>query len=144
MNTTIEVRLKNAIKKYGNDFARIAKNLRVTRGVVRDFYENKKLKSSLPNKISKPKVKVKTLTDFRSSHDFVGMLKDGIAKYLSDGYVTENELKTLLSEKIPVRFWRETADNDIFEKNKLRYQGKILWSNPNNIQQMKKIIGIIV
>jgi len=86
------------------------------------------------------KVKTRTLSEFRSHHDYALKLKRTLAD-LGEGYVTEHELKA--ASGIPNHVWRRYADLPEFQDNKLRLREVTYWAKPRVIQEMKEIVGPI-
>lgn len=141
---TEEKRIKEAAKRLGNDVARIAHNLGIQRHVIRRVLG---VETDLParpdsSKPRKPKVKIRSLAEFAASHDYTAILRAGISTHLAEGYITDSELRNIMAEQIPTRFWRETADSDEFDANRFRHEGKMLWSTAANIRAMKRAVGL--
>jgi hypothetical protein len=138
-------RIIDAGKRLNNDIPRIAKNLALPQGQIRAVLgidaPARAAAAPKPSK-SKPKIRVRSLAEFESAHDYPAILREAIKTHLSDGYLTESELRSLLTEKVPARFWRETADADEFDNCHFRHGEKTLWSAPNNIRAMKRAIGL--
>ena len=84
------------------------------------------------------KVKTRSLSEFRTAHDYALKLKRTIAD-LGEGYVTEHELKA--ASGIPNHVWRRYADLPEFQDNKLRLREVTYWAKPRVIQEMKEIVG---
>lgn len=141
---TDEKKIKEAAKRLGNDVARISHNIGISRHVIRKVLG---IETNLPvrpesSKPRKPKVKIRSLAEFAASHDYTTILRAGIAAHLVEGYITDSELRNIMAEQIPTRFWRETADSDEFDANRFRHEGKVLWSTAANIKAMKRAVGL--
>jgi hypothetical protein len=95
-----------------------------------------------PSPTSAPpsKVKTRTLSEFRSAHDYALKLKRTLAD-LGEGYVTEHELKA--ASGIPNHVWRRYADLPEFQDSKLKLRDVTYWARPRVIEQMKEIVGPI-
>lgn len=85
-----------------------------------------------------PKIKTRTLAEFRSQHDYALKLKRAIAD-LGAGYVTEHEMKSAAG--IPNHVWRRYADLPEFQHNKLKLREVTYWATPRVIEEMKEIVG---
>lgn len=85
-------------------------------------------------------IKTRTLSEFRSHHDYALKLKRTITD-LTDGYLTEHELK--IAAGIPNHLWRRYADLPDFQENKLKLRDVTYWARPRVIAEMKQIIGAI-
>jgi hypothetical protein len=97
-------------------------------------------KASIPAPLTASKVKTRTLSEFRSAHDYALKLKRTIAD-LGEGYVTEHELKA--ASGIPNHVWRRYADLPEFQDSKLKLRDVTYWARPRVIEQMKEIVGPI-
>jgi hypothetical protein len=86
------------------------------------------------------KIKTRTLTEFRSQHDYALKLKRTIAD-LGEGYLTEHEIK--IASGIPNHVWRRYADLPEFQDSKLKLRDVTYWAKPRVIQEMKDIVGPI-
>lgn len=84
------------------------------------------------------KVKTRTLSEFRSQHDYALKLKRAIAD-LGEGYLTEHEMKA--ASAIPNHVWRRYADLPEFQHNKLKLREVTYWAKPRVIEEMKEIVG---
>lgn len=71
------------------------------------------------------KIKTRSLSEFRSQHDYALKLKRAIAD-LGEGYVTEHEMK--LASSIPSHVWRRYADLPEFQPNKLKLREVTYWA----------------
>jgi hypothetical protein len=100
------------------------------------------------NKATKPeqkplaapaKPRVRSLADFRRSHDIPQKIRNTIRGLRPGGYVTEEELRQLC--EVPVQNWRRHADLPEFSANKFRLDGVCYWASPETIKQMKQITG---
>jgi hypothetical protein len=96
--------------------------------------------SPTPAPLTTSKVKTRTLSEFRSHHDYALKLKRTITD-LGEGYLTEHELKA--ASGIPNHVWRRYADLPEFQDNKLRLREVTYWAKPRVIQEMKDIVGPI-
>ena len=97
-------------------------------------------KASIPAPLTASKVKTRTLSEFRSAHDYALKLKRTIGD-LGEGYVTEHELKA--ASGIPNHVWRRYADLPEFQDSKLKLRDVTYWARPRVIEQMKEIVGPI-
>ena len=86
------------------------------------------------------KVKTRTLSEFRSAHDYALKLKRAIAD-LGAGYVNEHEMKA--ASGVPNHVWRRYADLPEFQANKLKLRDVTYWAAPRVIDEMKEIVGPI-
>ena len=86
------------------------------------------------------KVKTRTLSEFRSAHDYALKLKRAIAD-LGGGYVNEHEMKA--ASGVPNHVWRRYADLPEFQANKLKLRDVTYWAAPRVIDEMKEIVGPI-
>jgi hypothetical protein len=93
-----------------------------------------------PTSAPAPKIKTRTLSEFRSHHDYALKLKRTLAD-LGEGYLTEHEIK--IASAIPNHVWRRYADLPEFQDNKLRLREVTYWAKPRVIQEMKDIVGPI-
>lgn len=84
------------------------------------------------------KVKTRTLSEFRSQHDYTLKLKRALAD-LGAGYVTEHEMKA--ASGVPNHVWRRYADLPEFQQNKLKLRDVTYWAAPRVIEEMKEIVG---
>lgn len=84
------------------------------------------------------KVKTRTLSEFRSQHDYALKLKRAIAD-LGEGYLTEHEMKA--ASGVPNHVWRRYADLPEFQHNKLKLRDVTYWARPRVIEEMKEIVG---
>jgi hypothetical protein len=92
------------------------------------------------NKTSPSKIKTRTLSEFRSAHDYALKLKRAIAD-LGAGYVNEHEMKA--ASGVPNHVWRRYADLPEFQANKLKLRDVTYWAAPRVIEEMKEIVGPI-
>jgi hypothetical protein len=92
------------------------------------------------NKTSPSKIKTRTLSEFRSAHDYALKLKRAIAD-LGGGYVNENEMKA--ASGVPNHVWRRYADLPEFQANTLKLRDVTYWAAPRVIDEMKEIVGPI-
>jgi len=92
------------------------------------------------NKTSPSKIKTRTLSEFRSAHDYALKLKRAIAD-LGAGYVNEHEMKA--ASGVPNHVWRRYADLPEFQANKLKLRDVTYWAAPRVIDEMKEIVGPI-
>jgi hypothetical protein len=90
------------------------------------------------NKTSPSKIKTRTLSEFRSAHDYALKLKRAIAD-LGAGYVNEHEMKA--ASGVPNHVWRRYADLPEFQANKLKLRDVTYWAAPRVIEEMKEIVG---
>ena len=149
-------RVKDYIAKHGiTDAGRIRSGLYNGKGgpiptaIIREVLAQ----VSGPNKPSAPsptpatdahraplqgKVKTRTLSEFRSQHDYTLKLKRAIAD-LGAGYVTEHEMKA--ASGVPNHVWRRYADLPEFQQNKLKLRDVTYWAAPRVIEEMKEIVG---
>jgi hypothetical protein len=99
-------------------------------------------KSTPPSPTSAPaaKIKTRTLTEFRSHHDYALKLKRTITD-LGEGYLTEHEIK--IASGIPNHVWRRYADLPEFQENKLKLRDVTYWAKPRVIQEMREIVGAV-
>ena len=86
------------------------------------------------------KIKTRTLSEFRSHHDYALKLKRTITD-LGDGYLTEHEIK--IASGIPNHVWRRYDDLPEFQENKLKLRDVTYWARSRVIQEMKDIVGPI-
>jgi len=86
------------------------------------------------------KIKTRTLSEFRSQHDYALKLKRAIAD-LGSGYVNEHEMKA--ASGIPNHVWRRYADLPEFQNNRLKLRDVTYWAAPRVIEEMKEIVGPI-
>ena len=92
------------------------------------------------NKTSPSKIKTRTLSEFRTAHDYALKLKRAIAD-LGAGYVNEHEMKA--ASGVPNHVWRRYADLPEFQANKLKLRDVTYWAAPRVIDEMKEIVGPI-
>jgi len=85
-------------------------------------------------------VKTRTLSEFRSTHDYALKLKRAIAD-LGEGYLTEHEMKA--ASAVPNHVWRRYADLPEFQESKLKLRDVTYWAKPRVIQEMREIVGHI-
>lgn len=93
-----------------------------------------------PTPAAASKVKTRTLSEFRSQHDYALKLKRAIAD-LGEGYLTEHEMKA--ASGVPNHVWRRYADLPEFQHNKLKLRDVTYWARPRVIEEMKEIVGPI-
>lgn len=86
------------------------------------------------------KVKTRTLSEFRSAHDYALKLKRAIAD-LGEGYLSEHEMKA--ASGVPNHVWRRYADLPDFQANRLKLRDVTYWAKPRVIEEMKEIVGSI-
>ena len=86
------------------------------------------------------KVKTRSLSEFRSHHDYALKLKRTVAD-LGEGYLTEHEIK--IASGIPNHVWRRYADLPEFQENKLKLRDVTYWARPRVIQEMREIVGAV-
>jgi hypothetical protein len=86
-----------------------------------------------------PRVRIKSLNDFRKLHDNAEKIRVKLATVRDGMYVTEEELRQLC--EIPVQYWRRNADLPEFDGNKFKHEGTTYWAQPETIRQMKQITG---
>jgi hypothetical protein len=145
MMKTETQRIRAAGLRLNNDVERISKNLRIPRARIRAVlgiaHQAPAPTAPKPAR-AKPKIRVRSLAEFEEAHDYTAILREAIKGHLAEGYLTEGELRSLLSEKIPARYWRETADADEFDPCHFRHGDKTLWSAASNIKAMKRAIGL--
>ena len=87
-----------------------------------------------------PKVKTRTLGEFRTAHDYAIKLRRTLSE-LGEGYLNEHELKAAAG--IPNHVWRRYADLPEFQQNRLKLRDVTYWAKPRVIEQMKEIVGPI-
>jgi len=87
-----------------------------------------------------PKIRRRTLSEFRAQHDYALKLKKAITD-LVDGYVTEHEIKIITG--IPNHVWRRYADLPEFQNNRLKLRDVTYWARPAVIQEMREIAGAV-
>ena len=102
-------------------------------------------KPSAPSPSARPaapqgKVKTRTLSEFRSAHDYALKLKRAIAD-LGDGYLNEHEMKA--ASTVPNHVWRRYADLPDFQANRLKLRDVTYWAKSHVIEDMKEIVGSI-
>ncbi len=86
------------------------------------------------------KVKTRSLSEFRSTHDYALKLKRTISD-LGEGYLTEHEMKA--ASGVPNHVWRRYADLPEFQESKLKLRDVTYWAKPRVIAEMKEIVGPI-
>jgi hypothetical protein len=84
------------------------------------------------------KVKTRSLSEFRGTHDYALKLKRTIAD-LGEGYLTEHEMKA--ASGVPNHVWRRYADLPEFQESKLKLRDVTYWAKPRVIAEMKEIVG---
>jgi len=92
------------------------------------------------NKTSPSKIKTRTLSEFRTAHDYALKLKRTIAD-LGEGYLTEHEMKA--ASGVPNHVWRRYADLPEFQESKLKLRDVTYWARPRVIQEMREIVGAV-
>jgi hypothetical protein len=86
------------------------------------------------------KVKTRSLSEFRGTHDYALKLKRTIAG-LGEGYLTEHEMKA--ASGVPNHVWRRYADLPEFQQNKLKLRDVTYWARARVIEEMRDIVGPI-
>lgn len=143
-------RVKNYIAKHGTtDAGRIRSGLyngkggpvpsSVIREVLAEVSGQPLPTPPSPTTGSAPaKIKTRTLSEFRSQHDYALKLKRAIAD-LGEGYVNEHEMKA--ASGVPNHVWRRYADLPEFQHNKLKLREVTYWAKARVIEEMKEIVG---
>lgn len=85
-----------------------------------------------------PKLKTRSLGEFRTAHDYALKLRRTLSE-LGEGYLNEHELKAAAG--IPNHVWRRYADLPEFQQNRLKLRDVTYWARPRVIEQMKEIVG---
>ena len=143
--------VKNYLQRhgYGHQPERIRRALYNSKGgpvptsVIREVLAE----VSGPNKSTPPSptktagaIKTRTLSEFRSHHDYALKLKRTITD-LGEGYLTEHEIK--IASGIPNHVWRRYADLPEFQENKLKLRDVTYWARPRVIAEMREIVGAV-
>lgn len=86
-----------------------------------------------------PRVRPKSLDEFRKMHDNPQKIRNGLESLASSAYLTEEEFRQFCN--IPANLWRRNADLPEFVDNKLKHAGVVHWASKETIREMKNIIG---
>jgi len=89
--------------------------------------------------VTPSRIRIRSLEDFRRSHDVPQKIRDRITGLKADGYVTEEELRQLC--EVPVQGWRRNAELPEFSEHKLKIDGVTYWASKETIRAMKRITG---
>jgi hypothetical protein len=83
----------------------------------------------------------KSLAQFKDQYDVKLRIRQGIKKYLTGVYMTEQELRDACG--ISTTDWRRYADEGEFDGFRVKIRGQIFWAQPKMLAEMKSIAGVI-
>ena len=141
------MKTENEIRRYAKEHPgctprQIRSNLRrhkVTGRQVREALGLPAPDSDKDGAIDIPRIRVRSIDEFRKAHDIPQKIRDRLANFRRGGYLTEEELRQLCG--VPVQLWRRHAELPEFADHKLRHEGVVYWGAKETIVKMKQITG---